>query len=84
MAFKNRFITRHRPIDWREILIKVNAAGMSYDSIGEAIGASGNSLRHIVSKDYGAPTEWNAAFALLDLFSMLHETDGRLDLPTLT
>lgn len=83
--FKRRFQTRHNKLDWREILIRINAAGMSYDSLGELLDKSGNSLRHIASKEYVlCPAEWDAAYALLDMYTMLcQKDDGRIDLPLL-
>ena len=66
------------------VLIKLNHAGMSYDDLAEIIGRSASSIRHIVSEAYPYPEEWDAAFALLDLYTMLHEEEGKVDFPRLT
>jgi hypothetical protein len=80
----NRFRTKHRPLDWPMVLIKLNHAGLSYDELGEIIGKASGSIRNMVSEAYPYPEEWDAAFALLDLYTMLHEEEGRIDFPKLT
>ena len=82
--YKNRFISRHMPIDWPMILLKLNHAGVTYDEMGEISGRSGNTVMKIMDEAYKYPEEWDAAFALLDLYTMLHrEGDEEVALPRL-
>lgn len=83
--YKNRFITKHRPLDWNMILIKLKHAGLSCGDLGDIVGKSAGSISHMVSEASPHPEEWDSAFALLDLYTMLHrDGDNEVALPRLT
>lgn len=71
---KHRFNSIHRPMDWA-ILLQDLSKHMSYKDIGEIVGRSRASVTSMANDLQTHPEEWDNAFALIDLWIRVSETN---------
>jgi len=71
---KRRFETVHRPLDWAVLLSDIGKH-IKYADVAEIAGRSRASITSIANDLHEAPEEWNKAFALIDLWIRLGNTN---------
>lgn len=81
--YKNRFRSRHNPIDWPVLLKELREAGMTNESLGEITGKATDTIRKMVAENIITPPDWDGAFALIDLYVMLKSENNKIVFPTI-
>ena len=74
---KHRFNSVHRPMDWAVLLQEI-VQHISYSEVADIVGRSKGSLANIANDLQAHPEEWDAAFALIDLWIRLNGESNKL------
>lgn len=74
---KHRFNNVHRPLDWAVLLQEIGQH-TSYSDVAEIVGRSRASITSMANDLHSHPEEWDAAFALIDLWIRLNGETNKL------